>query len=66
MHSKWAVKHLYVGQHEIGETNMNIRGRVKKYAEQRRAIRELSVLDDHALADIGLQRTEIRGAVLGR
>ncbi|ASW09872.1 DUF1127 domain-containing protein [Rhizobium sp. 11515TR] len=45
---------------------MNIRERVKKYAAQRRAIRELNGLDDHALADVGLQRQQIRAAVLGR
>ncbi|MGY5808949.1 DUF1127 domain-containing protein [Rhizobium sp. LEGMi198b] len=45
---------------------MNFRERVKKFAAQRRAIRELSVLDDHALEDVGLQRNEIRKAILGR
>ncbi|MBB4234731.1 MULTISPECIES: DUF1127 domain-containing protein [Rhizobium] len=45
---------------------MNIRERVKNYAAKRRAIRELSALDDHALADVGLLREEIRGAVQGR
>lgn len=45
---------------------MKIRERIKKYAEQRRAMRELNVLDDHALQDVGLKRSEIRAAVLGR
>lgn len=45
---------------------MTFRERVKKFAAERRAIRELNGLDDHVLRDVGLQRNEIRNAVLGR
>ncbi|NVP55261.1 DUF1127 domain-containing protein [Mycoplana rhizolycopersici] len=45
---------------------MNIRQKIKDFAERRKAIRELSMLDDHTLADIGLSRSQIRSAVHGR
>lgn len=48
------------------EMKMKFRERVKKFAAERRAIRELNALDDHALQDVGLQRNEIRSAILGR
>lgn len=44
---------------------MDFRARLKNYAEQRRAIRELQALDDHALRDIGVDRQHIRKAVRG-
>ena len=45
---------------------MDFRTKFRNFAEQRRAIRELQSLDDHALSDIGIKRSQIRKAVLGR
>jgi uncharacterized protein YjiS (DUF1127 family) len=45
---------------------MNIRSKIKNYVENRRAVRELQSLSDHALSDIGISRSQIRTAVLGR
>lgn len=45
---------------------MKIREKFRKYAELRRAVRELESLDDRALHDIGVTRSHIRGAVEGR
>ncbi|NLS01320.1 DUF1127 domain-containing protein [Rhizobium sp. P38BS-XIX] len=44
---------------------MRMFDKLKQYAENRRAIRELGALDDHALQDLGLSRSRIRSAVLG-
>lgn len=44
---------------------MNVMNRIKKFAADRRAVRELSALDDHALNDLGISRAHIRAAVLG-
>ncbi len=44
---------------------MKIAERLKKAIAERRAIRELSVLDDRSLNDIGLVRGNIRSTVLG-
>lgn len=45
---------------------MNIRQKIKQFAENRRAIRELSQLDDHVLSDLGIARSHIRSAVLSK
>jgi uncharacterized protein YjiS (DUF1127 family) len=45
---------------------MKIRQKIVEYAKLRRAVRELSALDDHALSDIGLSRSQIQAAVYGR
>lgn len=45
---------------------MSIRKKIKTYVENRRALQELGALSDHALSDIGLSRSQIRAAVLGR
>ncbi|MCK3779904.1 DUF1127 domain-containing protein [Sinorhizobium chiapasense] len=45
---------------------MKIRQKIMEYAKTRRAIRELNALDDHALSDIGLSRSQIHAAVYGR
>ncbi|ASY64976.1 hypothetical protein SJ05684_c35610 [Sinorhizobium sojae CCBAU 05684] len=45
---------------------MKIRQKIMEYATKRRAIRELNALDDHALSDIGLSRSQIHAAVYGR
>ena len=45
---------------------MNIRQKIKDFTARRKAIRELHMLDDHTLADIGISRSQIRSAVVGR
>jgi uncharacterized protein YjiS (DUF1127 family) len=45
---------------------MNIRKKIKNYVDNRRAVKELQSLSDHALSDIGISRAQIRSAVLGR
>ncbi|AHK43011.1 MULTISPECIES: DUF1127 domain-containing protein [Sinorhizobium/Ensifer group] len=45
---------------------MKIRQKIVEYAKMRRAIRELNSLDDHALSDIGISRSQIQAAVYGR
>lgn len=45
---------------------MSIRKKIRNYVENRKAVQELSALSDHALSDIGLSRSQIRSAVLGR
>lgn len=44
---------------------MRVFDRIKQFAANRRAIRELGALDDHVLQDLGLSRSHIRSAVLG-
>ena len=44
----------------------SIRKKIRNYVENRKAVQELSALSDHALSDIGLSRSQIRQAVLGR
>lgn len=45
---------------------MNFRQKIKAYTDRRRAIRELSALDDRTLNDLGIARANIRSAVAGR
>jgi uncharacterized protein YjiS (DUF1127 family) len=45
--------------------NMKIAEQLKRAISERRAIRELSVLDDRSLNDIGLVRGNIRSKVRG-
>ncbi|WP_065285016.1 DUF1127 domain-containing protein [Ensifer aridi] len=45
---------------------MKIRRKIMEYAQMRRAVRELRALDDHALRDIGISRSQIQAAVYGR
>jgi len=44
---------------------MNIRQKLREYAAHRRAIRELSALDDRHLSDLGISRSHIAHAVRG-
>lgn len=44
---------------------MNVFEKLKNFAAQRRAIRELGALDDRALQDLGISRSYIRSAVAG-
>lgn len=44
---------------------MRVFDKIRRFAENRRAIRELGTLDDHALQDLGISRSHIRSAVLG-
>ncbi|MFF0952791.1 DUF1127 domain-containing protein [Rhizobium leguminosarum] len=45
---------------------MNIRAKIKNFTEQRKAIRALQSLDDHALRDMGISRSQINHAVRGQ
>ncbi|GMB81262.1 DUF1127 domain-containing protein [Shinella zoogloeoides] len=44
---------------------MNIIAKIKKSAADRRAVRELNALDDRALQDLGISRSNIQSAVKG-
>jgi len=44
---------------------MRVFDKIRRFAENRRAIRELGTLDDHVLQDLGISRSHIRSAVLG-
>ncbi|HSX73555.1 MAG TPA: DUF1127 domain-containing protein [Shinella sp.] len=44
---------------------MNVFAKLKKYAADRRAVRELGALDDRTLQDLGISRSHIRSAVAG-
>lgn len=44
---------------------MNIFAKLKKNVTDRRAMRELSALDDRALQDLGISRSNIQSAVKG-
>lgn len=45
---------------------MNIRQKIAKFAAQQRAMRELNAMDSRQLADLGITRSDIRNAVLGK
>ena len=49
----------------VKELTMRVFDKIKRFAENRRAIRELGTLDDHVLHDLGISRSRIRSAVLG-
>lgn len=44
---------------------MNVFAKLKKNAAERRAVRELGALDDRALQDLGISRSNIQSAVKG-
>lgn len=44
---------------------MRVIEKIKRFSAVRKAIRELSALDDHALADLGISRSHIAYAVNG-
>jgi len=44
---------------------MRVFEKIKRFSEQRKAIRELSALDDHVLRDLGISRAHIPYAVSG-
>ena len=44
---------------------MNVFAKLKKNAAERRAVRELNALDDRALQDLGISRSNIQSAVKG-
>lgn len=45
---------------------MNIGKKIAEYARLRRAMRELHAMDDYALSDIGISRSQINAAVRGK
>lgn len=45
---------------------MKLHETVRNYFRTRRAVAELSALDDRSLSDIGVSRSHIRSAVEGR
>jgi len=57
-----AIHYLQVNTKEL---IMNVFAKLKKNAAERRAVRELSALDDRALQDLGISRANIRSAVAG-
>ena len=44
---------------------MNVFAKLRKYAADRRAVRELGALDDRSLRDLGISRAHIHSAVAG-
>ena len=44
---------------------MNVFAKLKKNAAERRAVRQLTALDDRALQDLGISRANIQSAVKG-
>ena len=55
----------YILFNNKGVDQMNIFAKLKKSAAERRAVRELGALDDRALQDLGISRSNIRAAVKG-
>lgn len=47
------------------ELTMNLFAKLKQNAANRRAVRELNALDDRALQDLGISRSNIQSAVKG-
>lgn len=45
---------------------MNIRQKISNYVENRIAVRQLQAMSDRSLSDIGLSRSQIRSAIIGR
>jgi len=43
---------------------MKLGQKIRQFAANRRAMRELEQLEDHVLSDIGISRAHIRAAVL--
>jgi uncharacterized protein YjiS (DUF1127 family) len=60
--SEHGIHYLRVNTKEL---IMNVFAKLKKNAAERRAVRELSALDDRALQDLGISRANIRSAVAG-
>lgn len=44
---------------------MRVFEKIKRFAENRRAVRELEALDDYVLHDLGISRSHIHSAVNG-
>ena len=60
------VQATSMSRNHVSVAMWSIRKKIRNYVENRRAVQELSALSDHALSDIGLARSQIRSAVLGR
>ena len=55
-----------MSRNENGHTKMQIRQKLKTYFENQRALRELESLDDRILSDLGVSRSNLRSAIMGR
>ena len=53
------------GVGSLARVLLNLRLRLQRWSEERRAIRHLESLEDHRLDDIGIDRPEIPAAVRG-